>query len=91
MKGRTEPVELPVSKPAVAEIEFLPDADGRMVIFTYRTPPEAGIDTARLLRPGESVLGVSYEQLVAAGSGWIIPDGQGGGRVEARGTGERQR
>ena len=40
-------------------------------------------DSAWLLRPGESFLGLSYEQLAAAGTGRIIPDGKGGGRIEA--------
>lgn len=81
-----------MSQPAIAKIEFLPDAEGRMVIFVYRALPEAGLDYARLfharqLRPGESALGVSYEQIAAAGVGRIVPDGKGGWRVEAHGPG----
>jgi hypothetical protein len=83
MMGRTEPAEQLVSKPAIAEIEFLPDAEGRVLIFVRHAPPDAALDHARLPRPGESVLGVPYEQLVAAGCGRIIPDGKGGARIEA--------
>jgi hypothetical protein len=88
MTGRIEPAERLVSMPAIAQIEFLPDADGRMVIFSHEGP-DADL-TARLLRPGESFLGLSFEQLVAAGTGRIIPDGQGGGRIEARSVGSRR-
>jgi hypothetical protein len=73
---------------AIAEIEFLPDADGRMVIFSHEGP-DADL-TARLVRPGESFLGLSFAQLAAAGSGRIIPDGKGGGRIEVLGTTGRQ-
>jgi hypothetical protein len=73
--------------PTIAAIEFLPDADGQVLIFTRHEPPDPGLDTARLLRPGESVLGVAYDQLVAVGAGCIVSDGQGGWRVEARDTG----
>ena len=72
-----------MSKPAIAEIEFLPDAEGRLLIFVRHDPPDAALDHARLPRPGESVLGVPYEQLVATVAGRILPDGQGGWRVEA--------
>ncbi len=72
--------------PAIAKIEFLPDADGRLLVFVYHEPPDAGLDTARLVRPGESFLGVPFEQLVAAGAGRIVPDGEGGWRIEAQGT-----
>jgi hypothetical protein len=87
MMGRTEPAEQRVTKPAIAEIEFLPDAEGRLLIFVRHAPPDAALDHARLPRPGESVLGVPYEQLVAAGAGRIVPDGRGGWRVEAEGAG----
>ena len=72
--------------PTIAEIEFLPDADGRLLVFVYHEPPDAGLDTARLLRPGESFLGLSFEQLAAAGTGWIIPTARvaGGSRPGAR-------
>jgi hypothetical protein len=73
---------------AIVEIEFLPDVDGRMVIFT-RHGPDADL-TARLIRPGESFLGLSFAQLAAAGGGRIIPDGQGGGRIEAASTDSSQ-
>lgn len=72
--------------PAIAKIEFLPDADGRLLVFVYHDPPDAGLDTARLIRPGESFLGIPFKQLAAAGSGRIIPDGQGGGWIEAGST-----
>jgi hypothetical protein len=71
--------------PAIVEIEFTPDADGRMVIFTRHDGPDTNL-TARLLRPGESFLGVPFEQLVAAGAGRIVPDGAGGWRIEAAGV-----
>jgi hypothetical protein len=58
-------------------------------VFTHHEPPDVHLDTARLLRPGESVLGVPFAQLAAAGAGRIVPDGQGGWRIEARG--ERRR
>ena len=73
--------------PAIAEIEFLPDADGRMVIFS-REGPDAD-RTARLIRPGASFLGLSFEQLAAVGAGRIVPDGKGGGRIEAGSTDQR--
>ena len=73
--------------PAIAKIAFLPDADGRLLVFVYHDPPDAGLDTARLIRPGESFLGLSFEQLVAAGAGRIIPDGKGGGRIEVANAG----
>ena len=72
--------------PTIAEIEFLPDVDGRILLFTYHTPLDAALDYARLLRPGESVLGVPFEEIVAAGSGRIVPDGQVGWQIEAWGT-----
>ena len=34
--------------------------------------------------------GLSFEQLMATGTGRIIPDGQGGGRIEAASTDERR-
>jgi hypothetical protein len=70
--------------PAIAKIEFLPDADGRLLVFVYHDPPDAGLDTARLIRPGESFMGVPFEQLVAASTGYIVPDGEGGWRIEAQ-------
>ena len=72
--------------PAIAEIEFLPDATGAVLLFIRHQPPDPARDTARLVRPGESFLGLSFEQLAAAGAGRIIPDGKGGGRIEARRT-----
>ena len=69
--------------PAIAEIEFLPDADGRVLIFIHHAPPDPALDTAQLIRPGGSFLGLSFEQLAAAGAGRIIPDGEGGARIEA--------
>ena len=75
--------------PAIAKIEFLPDADGRLLVFVSHDPPDAGLDTARLIRPGESFLGVPFEQLVAAGAERIIPDGADGWRIEAAGTDDR--
>ena len=63
--------------PAIAKIEFLPDADGRLLVFVYHDPPDAGLDTARLIRPGESFLDLSLEQLAAAGTGRIVPDRRG--------------
>jgi hypothetical protein len=86
MRGRTEPAEQHASLPAIAAIEFLPDATGAVLIFIQHAPPDPALDTARLLRPGEIFLGVPFEQLAAAGSGRIIPDGQGGGRIEAGST-----
>ncbi len=86
MTGRTEPAERLVSMPAIAKIEFMPDADGKVLIFIWHEPPDPALDTAQLIRPGESFLSLSFEQLAAAGSGRIIPDGKGGGRIEARGT-----
>ena len=73
MMGSPELAEQHASMPAIAKIEFLPDADGRLLVFVYHDPPDAGLDTARLLRPGESFLGVPFEQLVAAGAGRIAP------------------
>ena len=87
MTGRTEPAEQLASMPTIAEIEFLPDAEGRLLIFVRHAPPDAALDHARLPRPGESVLGVPYEQLVATVAGRIVPDGRGGWRVEAEGAG----
>jgi hypothetical protein len=81
MTGRTEPAERLSSMPAIAEIEFLPDADGRVLIFVRHKGPGADL-TAQLIRPGGSFLGLSFEQLVAAGAGRIIPDGRGA-RIEA--------
>ena len=75
--------------PAIAEIEFLPDADG-VLIFIRHEPPDPARDTARLIRPGESFLGVPFEQLAAAGAGRIIPDGKGGGRIKAGDTDQRR-
>jgi hypothetical protein len=49
------------------------------------------LDTARLARPGESFLGLSFEQLAAAGAGRIIPDGKGGARIEAASADCRRR
>jgi len=86
-EGHHRPAERLVSKPAIAEIEFLPDAEGRLLIFVRHAPPDAALDHARLPRPGESVLGVPYEQLVATVAGRILPDGRGGWRVEAAGAG----
>jgi hypothetical protein len=76
--------------PAIVEIEFLPDADGRVVIFTRHARPDADL-TARLIRPGESFLGLSFEQLAAAGAGRAIPDGKSGGRIEVESTDSRRR
>jgi hypothetical protein len=87
MMGRIEPAERLMTKPAIAEIEFLPDVDGRVLIFIHHEPPDAGLDTARLIRPGESFMSLSFAQLAAAGSGRIIPDDKGGGRIEAASTG----
>jgi len=80
-----DPAELLASMPAIAEIEFLPDADGGVLIFIHHAPPDPGLDTARLIRPGGSFLGLSFEQLVATVAGRIVPDGEGGWRVEAAG------
>jgi hypothetical protein len=33
--------------PAIAKIEFLPDADGRVLIFVHHAPPDPALDTAR--------------------------------------------
>jgi hypothetical protein len=89
MMGRTDPPERRVSKPAIAEIEFLPDADGRVLIFVRHKGPGADL-TAQLIRPGGSFLGLSFEQLAAAGAGRIIPDGKGGGRIEAGSPADRR-
>jgi hypothetical protein len=70
--------------PAIAEIEFLPDADGRVLIFVRHKGPDADL-TAQLIPPGGSFLGLSFEQLVATVAGRIVPDGEGGWRVEAAG------
>jgi hypothetical protein len=86
MTGRIEPAEQHASMPAIAEIEFLPDATGAVLVFIRHEPPDPVLDTARLVRPGESFLGMSFAQLAAAGTGRIIPDGQGGGRIEAGST-----
>jgi hypothetical protein len=40
-----------------------------------------------MIPPGGSFLGLSFAQLAAAGAGRIIPDGKGGGRIEAGSTG----
>jgi hypothetical protein len=48
-----EPAKLLASIPAIAEIEFLPDADGRVLIFIRHERPEADL-TAQLIRPGGS-------------------------------------
>jgi hypothetical protein len=69
--------------PTIAEIELLPDADGRVLIFIRHAPPDPALDTAQLIRPDGSFLGLSFEQLAAAGAGRIIPDGKGGARIEA--------
>jgi hypothetical protein len=82
MTGRTEPAERRASMAAIAEIEFLPDADGRVLIFVRHKGPGADL-TAQLIPPGGSFLGLSFEQLAAAGAGRIIPDGKGGARIEA--------
>ena len=76
--------------PAIAEIEFLPDATGAGLVFIRHEPPDPARDTARLVRPGESFLGVPFEQLAAAGAGRIIPDGKGGGRIEVGDTDQRR-
>jgi hypothetical protein len=76
--------------PAIAEIEFLPDVTGAVLIFIRHAPPDPARDTARLIRPGESFLGLSFAQLAAAGSGRIAPDGKGGGRIEAASTDGRE-
>jgi hypothetical protein len=49
--------------PAIAEIEFLPDADGRMLTYIRHAPPDPALDTTRLIRPGGSFLDLSFEQL----------------------------
>jgi hypothetical protein len=72
-----------------AEIEFLPDADGRVLIFVRHKGPDLDL-TAQLIRPGGSFLGLSFEQLAAAGAGRIIPDGKGGGRIEAGSPADRR-
>ena len=79
-----------MSKPAIAEIEFLPSAERRLLIFVRHAPPDAALDHARLPRPGESVLGVPYEQLVATVAGRILPDGKGGGWIEAGSPADRR-
>ena len=47
-------------------------------------------DTARLVRPGESFLGLGFEHLAAAGTGRIVPDGKGGARIEAGSPADRR-
>jgi hypothetical protein len=44
------------------------------------------LDTARLVRPGENFVGLSFARLASAGTGRIIAGGQGGGRLEAGST-----
>ena len=83
MRRLIDPAELLASMPAIAEIEFLPDADGGVLIFIHHAPPDPGLDTARLIRPGGSFLGLGFEHLAAAGTGRIVPDGKGGARIEA--------
>jgi hypothetical protein len=82
MRRLIDPVELLASMPTIAEIEFLPDADGRVLIFVRHKGPGADL-TAQLIPPGGSFLGLSFAQLAAAGAGRIIPDGRGGARIEA--------
>jgi hypothetical protein len=72
------------------EIDFLPDADGRVLIFVRHKGPGADL-TAQLIPPGGSFLGLSFEQLAAAGTGRIIPDGKGGKRIEAGSVSEHGR
>ncbi len=69
--------------PAIATIEFLPDATGAVLIFARYQPPDPALDAARLVRPGETFLGLSSEQLVAAGTRRIVPDERGGAWIEA--------
>ena len=90
MTDRIEPAKRRVNMPAIAEIEFLPDATGAVLLFIRHQPSDPALDTAQLLRPGGSFLGLSFEQLTAAGAGRIIPDGEGGGRIEVPGTTGRQ-
>src|SRR5688500_12115036 len=82
MTGRIEPAERLASMPTIAEVECLPDADGRVLIFVRHKGPGADL-TAHLIPPGGSFLGLSFAQLAAAGCGRIIPDGKGGARIEA--------
>ena len=84
------PLQWTEAMPAIAEIEFLPDAIGAVLIFIRHEPPDASLDTARLIRPGESFLDLSFEQLMAAGAGRIVSDGEGGWRIETPGTTGRQ-
>jgi hypothetical protein len=88
MTGGPEPAERRASMSAIVEIELTPDADGRVVVFTRHEGPGADL-VARLVRPGASFLGLSYERLAAAGAGRIVPDGAGGWRIEALGTDDR--
>jgi hypothetical protein len=62
----------------------------RAEVFIRHEPPDPGLDTTRLIRSGEGFLGPSFEQLVAAGTGRIVPDGKGGGRIEAESTNSRR-
>jgi hypothetical protein len=87
--GRIEPAERLVM-PVIAKIEFMPDAEGRLLVFVCHDPPDAGRDTAQLIRTRESFLGVPFEQLGAAGARRIIPDGKGGGRIEAESADDRR-
>jgi hypothetical protein len=43
MMGRTEPAERRASMPTIAEIEFLPDADGRVLSFVRHKGPGADL------------------------------------------------
>jgi hypothetical protein len=85
-----DPAERLASMPSIDEIEVLPDATGAVLVFIRHEPPDVNLDTARLVRPGESFLGLGFEQLAAAGTGRIIPDGKGGGRIEAGSPAGRQ-
>jgi hypothetical protein len=49
-----------------------------MLIVIRHEPPDPARDTARLVRPGENFLGLSFEQLAAAGTRRIVADGEGG-------------
>ncbi len=90
MTGRIEPAERLVSMPAIAEIEFLPDADSAVLIFIRHEPPDPVLDTTWLIRPSGSFLGLNFEQLVAAATGRIVRDSKGGGRIEAESTDSRR-